>query len=119
MHLSQQERGKRFAGLAVKIVTCRIISGSLLTVESELATLIAGRPSREWELMPAILKADFDGVLSLDPGQVVGKLPAIVGQESEVSPAILSEGVVGYGALEIESMAVPPCHRAVRHPPAI
>ena len=52
--------------------------------------------------MPAVLEADFDCVLSLDPGQIVGKLPAIVGQESELPPPVLTDGVVGNGALEID-----------------
>ena len=74
----------------VKIVAGGVITGGLQTVEGELATLVAGRPAREWELMPAVFKADFDGVLTLHPGQVVGELPAIVGQEPKFSPAILT-----------------------------
>ena len=52
--------------------------------------------------MPAVFEADFDGVLALHPGQVVGELPAIVRQEAELTPAVLSNGVVGYGALEVD-----------------
>ena len=89
MDLPQQEGSKRFAGLTVEIVTSGIVAGSLLAVESELATLMRRCPAGERELMPAVLKADFDGVLSLDPGEIVGELPAVVGQESEFPPTVL------------------------------
>ena len=44
--------------------------------------------------MPPVFKAKFDGVLTFYPGQVVGELPTVVGQEAKFSPTILAEGVV-------------------------
>ena len=67
MDLSQQEGGKRFAGLAVEIVARGIVAGGLQTIESELSTFVGRRPTSVRELMPAVFEADLNGVLSLDP----------------------------------------------------
>src|SRR4029077_20324641 len=89
-------------GLAAQIVAGSVVARGFEVVEGELSALCSNRPTRKWELVAAILESDLDRVLSFDPGEIVRKLPAIVGQEPKVTPPIVSDRVVGNGALKVE-----------------
>src|ERR1700709_2059608 len=93
--LAQKEGRKRIPGLPREIVASCVVASRFQIVKDEVAALRAGRPSRERELVPTILKADFNGVLPFDPREVVGELPAIVGQEAKFPPAVVADRVVG------------------------
>src|SRR5215470_11379935 len=119
VNLSQQERSEGLAGRSGKIVALCVITGGFLVVELEVASLRARGPSGKRELMPAVFEADFNRVLALHPREIVGELPAIVGQEAELPPTIKAKAVVWNVALEINfrwagSLVEKSAHNAIR-----
>src|SRR5207302_4661215 len=84
-----------------------------------MAGLVAGSPPSQWELVPPVFKPHLEGVFTPLPGQVIGELPAVVGLEAELRPAIRTQGVVGNRPLEIDEGRPPGVVENAGGPPLI
>src|SRR6266496_101084 len=96
MYLTKQERSKRLARLATQIISLGVISRGFQVVEIESATCCAFGPSFERKLVVPVLYAHLQCMLRLNPRQVIGKLPTIIGEEAKSRPCAIPERCVGY-----------------------